>query len=300
MLTLFVRLLSASLLLMLLSAGQVRAEAGFDAMPDCEMTKSPIEVAICESQESRSLFSNIIRKFRDLRQEVTGSRLVMLERTQRDWFSGLLTSCSRTLFWPSQATLVDKVAGTLRADCVYMAGSDRLLALNVVTREMLPPAPDLLVDDSPLGLGGRWPEFVVEDPLAQPIILQRHPVFGFKKPFGNPPDFANPRAVLESMALNRDIVAKATHLTGKWGQSGVRILDQLMVGYRDCIGAMQNVAATRGAQFSGQYARSQWFICANAVSEAIRLSEPFERSATVAVQAPAQMKTNQSGARTPQ
>jgi uncharacterized protein YecT (DUF1311 family) len=256
-------------------------------MPDCADTATDIEGAICASVESRGLFSNIIRKFRDLRQELAGPRLAMLERTQRSWLTELLKSCSRTLFWSSESALVDKVADTLRADCVYLSGAERLEALNDVTREMLPPAPDLLGDGSERWDRKSWERAESEDPLAQPIILHRHPVFGFKKPFGHPPDFANPRDVLESMATSRDTIAKATHLTANWGSAGTRVLDQMMAGYRDCIGAMQNVAATRGAQFSPQYARAQWFICANGVAEAIRLTDPFERN---------QAKANQNAA----
>ena len=255
----------------------------FVELPDCGHPAGDVEAAICNSRESRGLFENVARKYRELIAENSEADDKAIRQAQIAWYREMAEKCVRPMYWQSQSNLVDNVATALRADCVYQYAQRRQGELDYESRRMLPPVPTVLNEDQPgwgerLKIIGTWDD----QPMADPLVLERDPVFGYKRPFDKPPDFKDPRATLEAMGQKRDTIAKATHLTSNWGPAGATALDEMMNGYRACISAMQNVSQTRGPTYNPDYARSQWLVCATGVAEAIRIAEPYQRAAAKA------------------
>lgn len=255
----------------------------FVELPDCDHPAGDVEAAICNSRESRGLFENVARKYRELIAEHDPAQEKPIREAQIAWYREMAEKCVRPMYWQSQSNLVDNVATALRADCAYQYAQRRQGELDFESRRMLPPVPMVLNEDQSgwgdrLRIAGNWDD----EPMADPLILERDPIFGYKRPFDKPPDFKDPRATLEAMGQKRDTIAKATHLTSNWGPAGATALDEMMNGYRACILAMQNVSQTRGPTYNPDYARSQWLVCANGVAEAIRIAEPYQQAAAKA------------------
>ena len=247
-------------------------------MPSCAIAQELIPRTICDSSISRGVFTNLFRKFFELYEASPIERQPSVDQDQALWFEGMVQSCTRAVYGNSDSLLIDRLAHAMRVDCLIEMGQARLVEIEAKLRLFTPPEFTLVDDVFEPVMIARNTEIGAETLVA--ITRPIHPIFGRQRPFETKMDFVDSAEVMAAMADLRNQIARAANAAqALYGDGGLRVFDALVVEYRKCIGAMRNVREARPTLYSVEFARGQWGVCAQGVSTAIQMVDPFERAA---------------------